>query len=153
MSKRLDVFGTRHYTDKSLPPEIRAAMELILDKHSPTIGLEEWSVTRPVPSGFKTVCEAKGIPWTDIGTPPTKEFTTHDVTLALDYLDGADIRQYGPLDIQEKREHLMQAKIIDAMSSHESAVLVIGVAHLHSMCMKLKGDFEIQAWAFAPEFF
>jgi hypothetical protein len=153
MSKALAVFGTRHYTDQSLPPEIRAAMELILDEHSPTIGLEEWSVTRLAPSGFKTVCETKGIPWTDIGTPATSEFTTHDVTWALDHLDGANIRQYGPLDIHEKREHSMRAKIIDAMSSHESAVLVIGVAHLHSMCMKLKCDFEIRAWAFAPEFF
>jgi hypothetical protein len=36
---------------------------------------------------------------------------------------------------------------------HESAVLVIGIAHLHSMCVKLKDDFDIQAWAFAPELF
>ncbi len=45
----------------------------------------------------------------------------------------------------------MCANIVDGMSSHDSAVLVLGVAHLHSMCMKLKSDFDIRAWAFGLE--
>ncbi len=53
MTKKLAIFGTRHYTEKRLPGEIRAAMELIFDRHSATIGLEEWSVNHVELSGFK----------------------------------------------------------------------------------------------------
>lgn len=128
-------------------------MELILISHRPKIGLEEWSTTRQDRSGFKSVCDTKGVPWADIGTPATEEYTTHDVTLALDFPGSANIRQHGPFDIQESREELMRSNVISAMSAHDSGVLVVGVAHLHSMSMKLKNDFDLTAWAFAVECF
>jgi hypothetical protein len=151
MTKRLAIFGTRHYTEKRLPSDIRAAMEMVVEEHSPTIGLEEWSTNQIESSGFKVLCDAKSILWASIGTPPTDDLGTYSYTQALDFPSGANIQRYGPFEVQEKREHLMCANIIGAMSSHDSAVLVLGVAHLHSMCMKLKGDFEIRAWAFGPE--
>src|SRR5690242_19061128 len=136
--KRLAVCGTRHYSDRNIPSEIRAALELTLVKHRAKIGLEEWSDTRRDRSGFKSVCDAKAVPWADIGTPPTVEYTTYDVTLALDFPGPANIRQHGPFDIQERREEMMRTNVINALSSHESGVLVVGVAHLQSMSMKLK---------------
>jgi hypothetical protein len=151
MMKKLGIFGTRHYTHKRLPDDIRAAMEMVVDEHAPTIGLEEWSTKQIEVSGFKVVCDAKGVPWASIGTPPTADLATYVYTDALDFPSGANIQRYGPFEIQEKREHLMRTSIIDAMSSHDSAVLVLGVAHLHSMCMKLKRDFDIRAWSFGPE--
>lgn len=151
MTKKLAIFGTRHYTEKRLPNEIREAMELIVDKHSPTIGLEEWSVNQVEPSGFMTVCHTKGIPWASVGTPPTQDLATYPHTSALDFPTGANIQRYGPFEVQEKREQLICTNIIAAMSSHDSAVLVFGIAHLHSMCVKLRGDFDIRAWAFGPE--
>jgi hypothetical protein len=89
-TKQLVIFGTRHYTEKRIPPEIRVAMDLIVDNISPTIGLEEWSINQVERSGFDVVCEAKKI-------------------------------------------------------------LVIGIAHLQSMCVKLKNNFQIRAYAFGPE--
>ena len=153
MKKRIAVFGTRHYTASKLPSDIRATMELIVEKHSPTIGLEEWSINQVESSGFKTVCDARHLLWTSIGTPPTDDLATYTYTSALDFPAGANIQRYGPFEIQEEREHLMCASIIGAMSSHDSAVLVLGLAHLHSMCMKLKGDFDIRSWGFGPEVF
>ena len=50
----------------------------------------------------------------------TVEFTTYDVTLALDRLNGANIRQHGPFDIQEKREQFMVVKAGFAFWPQES---------------------------------
>jgi hypothetical protein len=55
------VVGTRHYTEKRITPEIRVAMELIVDKSSPAIGLEEWSIDQVERSGFDVVCESKKV--------------------------------------------------------------------------------------------
>jgi len=150
-TKQLTIFGTRHYTEKIIPSEIRMAMELIVDKSSPTIGLEEWSTKQVERSGFGVVCESKKILWTSIGTPPTDQLKTYDYTYALDFPMGANIQQHGPIGVQEQREQLMCANIVGAMSSHESAVLVIGIAHLQSMCVKLKNNFQVRAYAFGPE--
>jgi hypothetical protein len=150
-TKQLAIFGTRHYTEKRMPPEIRVAMELIVDKSSPTIGLEEWSIGQVERSGFDVVCESKKILWASIGTPPTDDLTTYNYTYALDFPMGANIQRHGPFEVQEQREHLMCANIVGAMSCHESAVLVIGIAHLQSMCVKLKNNFQIRAYAFGPE--
>jgi len=150
-TKQLAIFGTRHYTEKLIPPEIRVAMELIVDKSSATIGLEEWSIEQMERSGFEVVCESKNILWASIGTPPTEDLATYNYTYALDFPMGANIQQHGPFEVQEKREHLMCANIVAAMLRHESAALVIGIAHLQSMCVKLKNDFQIRAYAFGPE--
>jgi hypothetical protein len=126
-------------------------MELIVDNSSPTIGLEEWSVKQVERSGFDIVCESKKILWTSIGTPPIDQLKTYDYTYALDFPMSANIQQHGPFVVQERREMLMCANIVGAMSTHESAVLVIGIAHLQSMCVKLENNFHILAYAFGPE--
>ena len=77
--------------------------------------------------------------------PPTDDLATYNYTYALDFPMGANIQR------QEEREHLTCANIVGAMSRHESAVLVIGIAHLQSMCVKLKNDFQVRAYAFGPE--
>jgi hypothetical protein len=144
-TKQLAIFGTRHYTEKRIPTEIRVAMELIVEKSSPTIGLEEWSIDQVEPSEFSVVCESKKILWASIGTPPTDDLAAYEYTYALDFPMGGDIQRHGPFEVQERREHLMCANIVGAMSSHESPVVVIGVAHLQSMCVKLKNNFLIRA--------
>jgi len=126
-------------------------MELILDKSSATIGLEEWSIRQVERSGFDVICESKKILWVSIGTPPTDQLRTYDHTYALDFPMGANIQRHGPFGVQEQRERLMCANIVGAMSSHESAVLVIGIAHLQSMCLKLENNFQTRAYAFGPE--
>lgn len=152
-TKQLTIFGTRHYTEKLIPAEIRVAMELIVDKSSPTIGLEEWSIRQAACSGFHVVCQSKKVLWASIGTPPTDQLRTYDYTYALDFPMGANIQQHGPFGVQEERERVMCANIVDAMSGHESAVLVIGIAHLQCMCVKLENNFQVRAYAFGPELF
>ena len=126
-------------------------MELLIDETSPAIGLEEWSLNRVEKSGFRVVCESKNIPWANIGTPPTDDLTTFKYTSSLDFPSGANIQRHGPFDVQERREHLMCANIVGVMSSHDSAVVVIGLAHLQSMCVKLENNFDVCAYAFALE--
>lgn len=45
--------------------------------------------------------------------------------------------EYGPLDVQEKREQKMLQNIDEAMQDHRVGLFVVGLAHLHSMAMKL----------------
>jgi hypothetical protein len=47
------------------------------------------------------------------------------------------LSEYGPLDKQENRENLMAQNVQQAMTHHDVGIFVVGVAHLHSMSMKL----------------
>ena len=47
--------------------------------------------------------------------------------------------EYGPLSSQENREHKMLKNIEDAMRNHRVGLFIVGLAHLHSMSMKLQG--------------
>jgi hypothetical protein len=152
-AKKLTIFGTRHYTASRLDLAIRAAMEQLIDKTSPTIGLEEWSVSQIERSGFHVVCESRNVPWASIGTPPLDDLTGFDYTYSLDFPRSANVQQHGPFDVHERREHLMCSNILGVMSSHDSALVVIGLAHLQSMCVKLDSNFDVRAYGYALELF
>lgn len=150
---RLTLFGTKHHEASKAPPYMQGAIDLLIDKFKPDVILEEWSSTRPQ-SLADAVAKSRGIPWEDIGTPSTDEFETYNETYALDFPMGpANLRRHGPLDVQEKREAAMCKNIQTAMSTRNASLIVIGVAHLHSMFMKLSKDFEVKAYAFADEFY
>ncbi len=59
--------------------------------------------------------------------------------------------RYGPLDAQERRELMMCENIAIAMCSHTVGLIIIGVAHLHSMMAKLSKDFETDGYAYRLE--
>jgi hypothetical protein len=126
-------------------------MEEIIDKTLPAIGLEEWSANQVERSGFRVVCESKNVLWSSVGTPPTDDLTTFNYEYSLDFPTAANIQRHGPFEVQERRENLMCANIERAMSSHDSAVVVIGIAHLQSMCAKLTNNFDVRAYGFALE--
>lgn len=151
MKKKLTLFGTRHYATTEVPAEIRNALEAIIEESRPQIVLEEWSETQTHESVAANLCKTIGLPWKSIGTPPTDEFRTYGFSDALDFPSAANIHRYGPILIQEKRERAMIENIVRSMAPFDVAVLVIGLAHLHSMYSKLSNDFDVEAFAFGPE--
>lgn len=60
------------------------------------------------------------------------------------------IHRYGPFDVQERRELFMRDSILAVMVGFESAVLVIGEAHLHSIGTKLSTDFDVESYGYFP---
>jgi hypothetical protein len=153
MKKEIVLFGTKHYPAGQAPIGIPDVINFILDKERPDIVLEEWSDIGPA-SFASTVAGDRIIYWLDIGTPNKPEFATHDHTWALDFTAGsAKIRAYGPIDVQERREKVMCKNISDAMKSYQKALIVLGLAHLHSMFMKLEEEFEVSAYMFTDELF
>jgi len=151
--KRLILFGTRHHTVKKIPPEVRQALEFVVDRCHPERVLEEWSTTQMEPSAASEISKLRQVPWRSVGTPPDAKYSTHDHTWALDFPTGANISRYGPIEVQEMREELMCMNIKQEMDSVVSAVVVLGIAHLHSMFRKLHNEFDVQAFVFAWESF
>jgi hypothetical protein len=143
--KELILLGTRHYNENNMPGQNRAAMTFIIDDCSPQIVLEEWSEAQKITSGIAAVCNGKGVIWKSIGTPDTQEFTTYH-GIYLDFPSSANIPQYGPIGTQEKREQAMCQIVAAAMLSVDLALVVIGLAHLHSMFLKLSGQFDVKGY-------
>jgi len=151
--KRLILFGTRHWKISDIPREIRTSLEVLIRAFSPDIALEEWSTTQTEKSGLADVCGSMDLPWDSIGTPPEPKFRTYDYAEAADFPKSADVTQYGPLATQEMREEAMCGNIVRAMSSRNVALVVVGVAHLHSMLAKLSKNFEVKGYAYRLEIF
>ncbi len=151
--KRLILFGTRHWKITNIPCEIRDSLELLIRKFQPDIALEEWSTTQTEKSGLADVCGSMNLPWDSIGTPPEPRYKTCDYSDAADFPNGANVTQYGPLPTQEMREEAMCGNIVHAMSSRNVALVVVGLAHLHSMLAKLSKDFEVKGYAYGLEIF
>jgi hypothetical protein len=150
--KQLILFGTRHWKASDIPSEIRKSLAVLIDEFKPDVGLEEWSVIQYETSGAASVFATKNLPWESIGTPPQEQFRTYGPSDAADFPSG-DVNQYGPLAAQEAREKMICGNIEMAMASHQVGLIVIGVAHLHSMLMKLSTKFEVKAYAYRAEFF
>jgi hypothetical protein len=57
------------------------------------------------------------------------------------------LNEYGPLDKQENRETLMAQNVQQAMTHHDVGLFVVGLAHFHSISMKLISEgFNVSAW-------
>ena len=152
-TKSLTIFGTRHWKKSDMPVEIKNALELIIAKAQPDVVLEEWSVTQIEASGAAAVSGALGIPWRNIGTNDDAELATFGYHRALDFPRSANVGEYGPFDVQEKRERIMRDNIVREMVASQNGVLVVGLAHLHSLSMKLSSDFDLKSFAYHPEIF
>ena len=149
--KLLILFGTRHYSEKKIPAETKCVLQEIIAKFKPQAVLEEWSITQLEPSGASIVAQEANLPWKNIGTGPLPEFETYGVTHALDFPSSANLPLYGPVEVQEKREVAMCSNITVAMEEYQTAVVVIGLAHLHSMMFKLMGKFKLKGYAYQLE--
>jgi hypothetical protein len=150
--KKLVLFGTRHYEAANLPESIRNTLNVIITEFIPQVVLEEWSVIRGQ-SGASVAAAAHGVTWKSIGTPPTPELESYGNEEALDHPMSANIQRYGPLASQETREKLLCKNIATAVSAYQTALVVIGLGHLHSMMVKLSGQFEVDGYGFGLELF
>lgn len=135
--KRLILFGTRHWEMSQIPAGIRESLRVLRDKFQPDVALEEWSATHTQKSALADFCDSISVPWENIGTPSEAKFKTFDHTAAADYPVSINVIQYGPLSVQKNREEAMCENITRAMSSRNVALIVVGVAHLHSMMVSL----------------
>jgi hypothetical protein len=151
--KRLILFGTRHWKTTDIPREIRDSLEVLIREFQPDIALEEWSATQTEKSGLVEVCGSMDLPWESIGTPPEPRYKTCDYRDAADFPNGANVTQYGPLPAQEVREEAMCGNIVRAMSARNVALVVVGLAHLHSMLAKLSKNFDVKGYAYRLEIF
>jgi hypothetical protein len=150
--KRVTLLGTMHYNVRNAPAGVRERYEFIIDQIQPQVVLEEWSIVQKDQSAAASAADSKGVPWVNIGTPASEEFWTFGQTYALDFPNSTNIPKYGPLAAQEKRETAMCENIRDAMATHDSAVIVIGLAHLHSIYAKLANDFDVDGYGFTTDF-
>jgi hypothetical protein len=83
-------------------------------------------------------------------TNATIDYPGHDGTLGP-CPDAPPIREYGSLTNQENREVRMAQSIRTEMEEHNSGLLVVGFAHLHSMSMKLHAArFNVAAYSWLP---
>lgn len=146
--KHLIILGTRHYTASKIPPYISEALKIAIDECCPEIILEEWSETQIEKSGAESLANSNNIPWKNVGTPDTVEYKTYKCDVALDFFakGTCQIRQHGPLDAQERREKAMCENIRGLMATRATAVVVLGIAHLHSMMSKLSEDFDVAGY-------
>ena len=145
--KKLVIFGTRHWLAGNAPSDISGVLQYLIRHFHPAIGLEEWSAPElKRVSAFNALCDATAprVPWKNIGTPDTPEFTTYKTRLLI------NIVRYGPLDVQERREVLMCTNISDVMSKFDSGLLVLGQGHFHSMATKLLPEFDVDAYGYFP---
>jgi hypothetical protein len=148
-SRRLVLLGVAHIVQDvghAQNDEFKRRLSFLADSYDATTILEEWADDRPasLASAF-----AKGrMDYRNVGTPPESRFKTfanapiiypgHDGTLGP-CPDAPPMMEYGPLDSQENRELEMLKNIEEAMQNHRVGLFIVGLAHLHSMSMKLQG--------------
>jgi hypothetical protein len=149
MRKKIVLFGARHWLADNVPNDISDVLKYVIRRTRPAIGLEEWCAPElKRVSAFNACCDAASprVPWKNVGTPDDPEFATDKGRMGNQFY----ILRYGPFDVQERRELFMRESILAVMVRFESAVLVIGEAHLHSMGTKLNTDFDVEAYGYFP---
>lgn len=149
-SRRLVLFGVAHTLQDvghAQNDEFKRRLSFLADSYDATTILEEWTEDRP--ASLSSVFAKGRMDYRNVGTPPESQFKTfanapiiypgHDGTLGPCH-DAPPMMEYGPLDSQENRELQMLKNIKDAMQNHHVGLFIVGVAHLHSMSMKLQGS-------------
>jgi hypothetical protein len=153
--KKLVILGTRHQALEDGPsPEFREALTLIIKQFNVQVIFEEWSTTRS-----ESVCHhlAKewGLIWRDVGTPDLPEFKTDELDRALfnhQSPTGVMVNGYGPLEAQRAREELMVKNIGSFSNRWNYGLLVVGIAHLHSMMERLSPSYVVEGFSWLPKF-
>lgn len=156
--KRVVVLGTIHeyqLAGRPLNSQLCARIQFLIDRFAATTILEEWTDNESqscVPVNFKDRLE-----YANVGTSSDGGFRTyichpvnhpaHDGILGF-CDDAPSMSEYGPLDNQENREIRMLHIIERQMAKHHVGLLIVGLAHLHSLSMKLKtAKFNVSAYS------
>jgi hypothetical protein len=151
VKKKVTLFGTTHCDVTNAPEGLQDAYVFILNEIEPQVVLEEWSTVQKHRSAAAAAADNKNVPWESIGTPAEDRFWTFGPSDALGFPSASGLLQYGPIANQESREVAMCENIQRAMETRETALLVIGLAHLHSMFVKLSPEFDVKGYALFHE--
>jgi hypothetical protein len=120
------------------------------------IVMEEWheNLGETVVKEFAT---KSGLQWANVGTPDEAQFRTytgpicfpgHNGTLQPDE-DAPGMYEYGPFENQETREKRMVQNVGAEMENYKSRILVLGLAHMHSVFEKLQASgFKVYGYSY-----
>jgi hypothetical protein len=152
--KKVIVLGTYHevqHVGHHLNARFRGAIELLIQEYGVQIILEEWWY-KPEPSFAASLATAT-LKYANIGTPNEPRFKTSTECLNNNppTYDPSKprLQEYGPLDVQELREKYMTERISEFMKPCNVGLLIIGLAHLHSIISKLtQFGFEVHGYNF-----
>jgi hypothetical protein len=153
------VFGTVHkfqmMGDKN-NPELEKRLSFLINKFSVTTLMEEWTESQP-PSYLNELAMKRLLPYKNVAPPPEGKFRSyenHDVRHpshegALGPCDDAPaMSEYGPIENHENRERQMIRNVRSQMENHKVGLVVVGLAHLHSVSIKLgKASFSVSAYS------
>lgn len=147
-SRRIVLLGVVHRLQDvghSQNEEFGRRLAFLADRYGASTVLEEWANDRS-PS-FASAFATGRFDYRDVGTSGQSQFETftnapithpgHNGTLGP-CEDAPPMLEYGPLTVQEHREQQMTRNIEDAMLNHRVGIFIVGLAHLHSMAMKLQ---------------
>ena len=105
----------------------------------------------------KDFARRSGLHWANVGTPVEEQFRTyrgpicfpgHNGTLQSDG-DAPEMCEYGPFRNQDAREKQMVQNVRTEMTNYESGILVLGLAHMHSVFEKLKSSgFQVYGFSY-----
>ncbi len=156
--KRVVLLGTEHscqFAGNSGNAELRVRLEFLKKQFESTLLMEEWSE-----EGDPSFASTLGIPYKNVGTGSEPEYQTNPNSIQYPGYDGTldpddshpSMAEYGPFDHQENRERAMIEHVCTAMAEHQVGILLIGLAHLHSMSQKLlAADFNVTAFHWLPK--
>jgi hypothetical protein len=137
----------------------KSRLSHLVQNFTVTILMEEWTVSQ-APSFTSRFATDNGLAYSNVGTPKEDEFATflidlishpgHTGTLGPNF-EAPSMREYGPLENQENRERRMLENVRSCMAEHKAALVIVGLAHLHSISMKLSQQFTVTAYSWLGE--
>jgi hypothetical protein len=156
-SKRVVVLGTIHeyqLDGRPMNSELGVRLQFLIESFAATTIMEEW--TENEPASFAALKFGSSLEYSNVGTPSDEDFGTF-VCAPVNHpahdgiLGGSDnapsMNEYGPLEKQENREIRMLESIQRQMENHHVGIFVVGLAHLHSMAIKLNdAKFNVTAY-------
>ena len=155
--KRVVLFGIEHGCEvdgSSKNGELGSRLKFLIESFGVTTLMEEWTEEREPSYPSRIFPE---IEYKNVGTPQDDEFLTYQCH-QIDHPahegilgpceEAPSMSEYGPLDKQENRERQMTRNVIEQMAHHHVGLIILGLAHLHSMSLKLKeAGFNVTAYA------
>jgi hypothetical protein len=120
------------------------------------IVMEEWheNLGETVVKDFAT---KSGLRWANIGTPAEVQFRTYRGPICFPGHNGTlqsggnapEMCEYGPFENQDAREKRMVQNVRAEMQNYESGMLVLGLAHMHSIFEKLQSSgFKVYGYSY-----
>lgn len=155
-NKHLVIIGTAHEfqldddTKNPWTKEFRAMLLNVMKSESDPVEiiLEEWADWRGTSIGKNL--ESDNLKWHKINPPTTSEYKTDNAGRIGHYGPDAPCAYLSlpqhPFEPHELRESYMVNSVIDAMGTRSNGLIIVGMAHIHSLMAKLRAaGFEVIA--------